>query len=94
MAKILGKIETPNAIKTGGGVVKVFLSLAIMSQLLAVTEALQLDDAPLCVPMGDIVQKQRMAFIWSPGRVPFHVTNINKLEISCPQKVSQRHQTC
>ena len=36
--------------------------------------------------MADIVQKQKMAFIWIPGLLPFHVTNISKFKISCPQK--------
>ena len=38
------------------------------------------------MPMGDIVQKQKMAFIWVPGLLPFHVANISKLKVSCPQK--------
>ena len=65
---------------------RALLSLAITSQLLGRTEAYKLDDAPLCMPMGDIVQKQKMAFIWIPGLLPFHVTNFSKLKISVPQK--------
>ena len=38
------------------------------------------------MPMGDIVQKHKMAFIWIPGLLPFHITNISNLKMSCPQK--------
>ena len=72
--------------ETGNGMAKAILSLAITSQLFGRTEAYQLEDAPLCMPMGDIVQKEKMVFIWIPGFVPFHVTNISKLKISVPQK--------
>ena len=62
------------------------MSPAITSQLLGHAECYKLADAPLCMPMGEIVQRQKMAFIWIPGLLPFHVTNLNKLKISVPQK--------
>ena len=76
----------PVIFETGSGLAKAILSLAITSQLLGRTEAYKLDDAPLCMPMGDIVQKQKMALTWTPGLLPFHVTNLSKLKISVPQR--------
>ena len=38
------------------------------------------------MPMGDIVKKQKMAFNWIPGLLPFHMTNLSRLKISVPQK--------
>ena len=65
--KFLRESKRPMLFETGGGVVAAFNSLAILGQLLSLIEAYQLDDAPLCMPMGDIVQRQRMAFIWISG---------------------------
>ena len=38
------------------------------------------------MPMGNIVRKQRTAFIWIPALTPFHVTNLSKLKIAFPQR--------
>ena len=51
----------PMIFETGNGMTKAGLSLAITSQLVGHTECYKLNDAPLCMPMGDIVQKQKMA---------------------------------
>ena len=84
--EFLTQSRNPMLFETGNGQIKAGLSLAITSQLLGRTEGYHLDDAPLCMPMGEIVQRQKMAFIWIPGLLPFHVTNLKKLKITVPQK--------
>ena len=36
--------------------------------------------------MGEIVKRLQMPFIWIPGQMPYHVTNKDKLQVTCPLK--------
>ena len=52
--------------------------------LLQGTEAYVLEDSPIAVSIGQLVNQHKMPFIWLPGQLPFHVTDPSKLKVNCP----------
>jgi len=69
----------------GGGDVPSDKSLSMSSHVLGQTETFILPKAPLAMCMGKIVEGGK-PYIWIPGSLPFHVTDLSKLKIICPLK--------
>ena len=36
--------------------------------------------------MGEVVEKHRRPFVWIPGQLPFFVSDVSRLQLSCPLK--------
>ena len=70
----------------GGGDVDTNKSLQIASPLTGKMEAYVLPGSPVAACMGYIVDTLRRPFIWIPGQLPFHVTDLRQLKLKCPLK--------
>ena len=55
------------------------------SPILGQTETYVLPKAPLAMSMGQIVEAGR-PMIWLTGQLPFHVSDMSKLQVICPLK--------
>ena len=72
---------------TGGGLKTCDTSIGIGSLLLGKSSELYcLSDCPTAMCQGMIVNTRRMPYIWQPGCLPWHCTDISKLKIFCPEK--------
>ena len=81
-----GPASTPLMFDTGGGEKSSNKSLGLSGGAFVSTEAYILEQSPIAVSMGEVVEKHRRPFIWIPGQLPFFVSDASRVQISCPLK--------
>ena len=65
-----GRASQPITFDTGGGERTSDRSIGMTGGLLQGTEAYVLEDSPIAVSMGQLVNQHKMPFIWLPGQLP------------------------
>ena len=82
----LGKASNDMLFETGGGIVKSDTSLMMSGGTPGLNETYMMPDSPFAVACGITVERKKKPFIWVPGTLPFHVTDMSKLRIHCPEQ--------
>ena len=70
----------------GGGKIDASISIMMCSPTVGLTEAYRLPKGPFAVSMGRTVKDNSMPFIWVPNDLPYHVTDMSKLQVWCPMR--------
>ena len=81
-----GPASVRMSFETGGGIIESRTSLPLSSELLGSIEAFHMHDSPFAVSCGQTVERRKHPFIWIPGILPYHVTDLTKLKIICPEQ--------
>ena len=76
----------PISFDTGGGERSSNKSIALTGGLLHNVESYMLEDSPIAISMGQLVESAKLPFIWVPGDKPYHCTDASKLRVSCPMR--------
>ena len=88
LSRAIGPASASLTFETGDGDVNASDSLALRNRFMSgmYSETYMLDQCPLAMSMGEIVNENSMPFIWIPGELPYHVSDKSKVRVLCKER--------